>query len=108
MARRRYLDYKDCCITIFNDDEKCLIVFVTDNGKSKVINYDDNFFYVEELLDTYLEMIELSFRGWQSKELTTSDYDEIKTYLKKYFRHLKRQGADIDLEQANEQVRGLL
>ena len=102
------IDYRDDFITIFNDDEKCLLVFITDNGKSKVINYDDNFFYVEILLDTYLEMIEASFKGWKNKDLNESDYAEIKEQLGNYYKHLIRYADDLDLELANEQVRTLL
>lgn len=106
-VRRKYLDYKDTFITIFNDDDKCFLVFITDTGKSKVISYDDNFFYVEYLLDIYLEMIEASFKGWKHKRLTQNDYEEIKACLGKYYKHLKRQ-CEIDLECVSNETRGVL
>lgn len=108
MARSKYLDYRDSFITIFNDDEKMIVVFLNDNGTTKAIGYDSNFFYEELLLDTYLEMIELSFKGWKNKQLTDSDYEEIKEHLGKYYKHLIRFADDLDLSLANEQVRGLL
>ena len=102
------MDYSDCFITIFNDVEKATLVFLNDNGNTKAINYDDNFFYVERLLDTYLEMIELSFKGWKNKDLNENDYQEIKEHLGNYYKHLIRYADDLDLSLANEQVRGLL
>lgn len=106
--KSKYLDYRDCNVSVFHDDEKCLMLFVNDLGQSKAICYDSNFFYVEELLDAYFEAIEQSFKGWKNKELSDDDYDEIKGYLRKYYKHLKRQCDDIDLSQANENVRRLL
>lgn len=105
--KRKYLDFKDDTITIFNDDDKLILVFVNDRGNSEVVSYDDNFFYVEYLLDTYLDLLEKSFRGWRNRELDQNDYEEIKVYLKRYYRHLKRQ-TEVDLQSANDQVRGLL
>ena len=105
--KRKYLEYKDYAITIFNDDDKLMLVFVNDRGNAKVVSYDDNMFYIEYLLDTYLEMIENDFLGWRNKHLTDKDYEEIQPLLKRYYRHVKRYG-DIDLEALNGHTREVL
>ena len=92
---RKYLLFKDTFITLFNDSDKCMVVFLTDNGQTKAINYDDNFFYVECLIDTYHEMIIKSFKGWRNRALTKCDKEEIKAHLKKFIKFLKRQN-EID------------
>jgi len=105
--RRKYLDYKDFYITIFNDDDKLALVFLNDIGDTQSINYDDNMFYIEYLIDTYLEMITKSFKGWRDKELTDSDKKEIKTHLQKYVNHLKRH-TEIDYEACDSAVLEML
>ena len=105
--KRRYLLYKDTFITLFNDDEKCLVVFLTDNGHAKAINYDDNFYYVEYLIDTYLEMIIKSFKGWRNKTLDKGDWQEITQQLKKFVRYLKKH-EEIENCCICKEARGLL
>ncbi len=109
MSRRRYLDWKDCCVTLFNDDDKCMVVFLTDNGHTKAINYDDNFFYVESVLDAYVEMLEKSFMGWNVRQLTDDDYDEMKEFTTRFYRHIKRQcNGDFNLELCKDYTREIL
>ena len=109
MVRRKYLDYKDCCITLFNDDDKCMVVFLTDNGHTKAISYDDNFFYVEYVMDTYVEMFEKSFMGWNQRRLTNDDYDEMQEFVRRFYRHIKRQCGDgFNIENCNEHTRKIL
>lgn len=106
MYRKRYLDYSDCFVSIFNSDDKCKLVFVNDKGDTMAVDYDSNFFYVEYLLDTYYSMIIKSLKSNYYKINGTND--EIKPYLRKYYRHIKRQCSDIDLSLASEQVNALL
>lgn len=107
--RSKYLDYKDTFITIFSDWDKMLLCFVTDTGKSKVVSLDDNFFYVEELIDTYYEMIVQSFMGWRNdySALNEGDWKEIKEHLEKYVRYIKKEST-IDLTLCNDDVKALL
>lgn len=105
MIKRRYLDYKDTFITIFNDSDKLCVVFLNDKGKTQAINYDDNFFYVEYLIDTYYDFIVDSFKGWKNNKLYKSDWEEIFSHLLKYIKHLKRQSDDLDFEAVSKEVR---
>ena len=105
--RSKYLDYKDYVITIFNDFDKCMLVFLTDNGHTKSVDYDSNFFYVEELIDTYYEMAVKSFKGWRNKDLDLEDLKEIKRLLKKFIAHLKRQ-CEIDLSCVRKETKEVL
>lgn len=107
MSKSKYLEYKDWCITIFNDDDKSSLVFLNDLGNTKAVSYDDNMFYIEYLLDIYLDMIELSFKGYRGRELTDSDYEEIKPLLTRYYKHLKR-NSEIDLEAVNKHTSEVL
>lgn len=66
--------YRDTYITLFNDEEKCLAVFVNDRGQTKVINYDDNFYSVEDDILAYDELIRHA----------TSDEKEQQEYLHKF------------------------
>lgn len=105
--RRKYLDYKDYVITIFNDCDKCMVVFLTDNGYTKAIDYDSNFFYVEYLIDTYYEMAVKSFKGWRNKDLDLEDLKEIKGLMKKFVAHLKRQ-CEIDMSYVCKEAKEVL
>ena len=110
-VRRQYLDYEDCFITLFHDYEKCMVVFLTDNGHTKAICYDDNFFYVESILDTYVEMLEKSFVGWKNRPLTEDDYDEMREMTKRFYRHFKRQcgkGTYYDIDNCQPFTREVL
>ena len=100
----KYLDYKDTFITVFNDPDKLMLVFLTDSGHTEAVSYDDNFFYVEYLIDIYEEMLEKSLKTYKLKnELDANDYREIKSYVNKYIKHLKKFG-DLDLTCCNKQV----
>ena len=95
------LSYCDLFITMFSDLEHCQVVLVNDIGTSKVINFDDNFFYVECLLDAYLELILDSSKKWaiQTREL--------KIYVNKFYKELCKDN-EIDLSLASEEVRALI
>ena len=101
------LQYRDTFISMFDDSEKALTIMVNDKGKTKVINYDDNFFYIESLLDTYLELIEDSFKYWVDRELDIEELKAIKQLLQDFYKNLKQYG-EIDLELANKRVQELL
>jgi len=105
--RRKYLDYKDYVITIFVEQDKGMVVFLTDNGHTKAINFEDNFFYVEYLIDTYYEMAVKSFKGWRNKDLDLEDLKDIKRLLRKYIAHLKRQ-CEIDLSCIGKETKEVL
>lgn len=55
------IQYEDDCITIFCDDEKCLIVFVNDRGDSKTLSFDDNFYSIEDNILAYDELIKKTY-----------------------------------------------
>lgn len=86
--KSRYLDYRDYYISVFHDNEKYLMIFVNDEGATQVINYDSNFFTIENLIDAFYNLINESFRGLQTKELKNS--------VKRYYKHLLKQGAEIE------------
>lgn len=108
MAKSKYLDYRDSFITIFCDDEKYFVVFVNDRGSVNAINYDDNFYYVEYLIDTYFDLIVDSFKRWGHKDLTDEDWREIAQHTIKYIKHLKRSQAEINYELICEETRGVI
>ena len=79
--RSKYLIYRDSYISIFNDDEKYLAIFVNDRGQAKVLNYDDNFYSIEEDIIVYNELIKHA----------TSDLQEQQEYLGKFIKYVKRE-----------------
>lgn len=81
--------YRDTFITLFNDEEKCLAVFVNDRGQTKVINYDDNFYSVEDDILAYDELIKHA----------TSDKQEQQEYLHKFIDFIRGLvGNDLNTE----------
>ena len=105
--KSKYLIYRDDIITIFDDYERLTCVFLNDLGKTKAISYDDNFFYVEYMVDTYYEFLEDSFKGWKGKELDEADKQEMKTYLEAFIKDMKNHN-ELDEEAYSKEVRGLL
>ena len=97
------IEYRDTFLTVFNDDEKMLVIFVTDTGHTKAVNYDDNFFYVEYLIETYLEMILVSFAHWGIEERK----EEIKKHVKKFLKHMERK-TEIDRELFSKELTEIL
>ena len=99
--RHKYVEWKDYYITIFNSDDFYTLVFLNEKGNTKSVCYEDNFFYVECSIDTYLYMVEDTFKSYKHAELDEDDYNEISDYLKRYYKHVKRQ-CEVDLEALNE------
>lgn len=96
-------EYSDTFVSVINDNEKMLVIFVTDNGQAKVISYDDNFFYVEILIETYLEMLLVSFKRWGFD----THKEEIKKHVKKFLKHMEKR-TEIDRELFSEELTELL
>lgn len=90
------LIYRDSYITIFNDEEKCLVVFLNDRGQTKVINYDDNMYSYMDDIDAYDTLIRHA----------TDDEQEQQKYLGKFIKYLAREVAkcneEIDYEYLKE------
>lgn len=49
--------YVDSYITILCDYDKCLIIFVNHYGQTQVLNFDDNFYSIEENILAYNDLI---------------------------------------------------
>ena len=96
-------EYSDTFVSIINDYEKMLVIFVTDNGHTKAVNYDDNFFYVESLIETYLEMLLVSFKNWD----IDTHKEEIKKHVKKFLKHMEKK-TEIDRELFSQELTDLL
>lgn len=88
--KRKYLVYEDFYVTVFNDYEKCMVVFVSDEGMCKALSYDSNFYSPEEDIITYVELINHSFRGQQSEE---KDH-----FINKFVKYVERELAKADEE----------
>ena len=58
MYRRRYCDYSDMHVVVFVDVEKGAIIMANDKGKSEVINFEDNFYSVEEDIVVYDKLLQ--------------------------------------------------
>ena len=80
--------YRDYYVSLFNDDEKCLLVFVSENGKTKVLSYDDNFYSIEDNIIAYYEVL---------KEATQDD-EEIKDYLGAFIDYIKSEMKNYNEE----------
>ena len=94
MKQRTWLEYKDMWVTIFGDLDKGLSIFVNDKGMSEVINYESNFFSVEDCIVAYDKLLtdSLSYHG----EIRDIDMKDYKKALKKYVRHIiKAMGGDV-------------
>lgn len=89
------LVWEDDFITIFCDQNKCLIVFINDRGDSKVLSFDDNFYSIEENILAYDELIKKTYLP----------IEEQKTYLGKFYRYCeeecKQGGYELDNEYLN-------
>lgn len=53
--------WEDDFITIFCDQNKCLLVFINDRGNSKVLSFDDNFYSIEDDILAYDELIKKTY-----------------------------------------------
>ncbi len=83
--RKRYCEYADLCVSVFADMDKCLLVFVNDKGTCKVINFDSNFYSVENDIIAYIDLINDSL---------DNDIKETKPFIVKWLKHLKKQGIE--------------
>lgn len=77
----KYLLYRDFYITLFNDNQKYLAVFVNDRGLTKVINYDDNFYSYIDDIEAYDTLIKHA----------TDDEQEQQKYLGKFIKYIARE-----------------
>ena len=89
MSKRGYFDWCDYCVSCFVDFNKCLLVFVNDRSETKVINFDSNFYSVEDNIIAYELLLRhsLGIKG-RPKEDERKEYER---YLRAYVRHIKRQ-----------------
>ena len=85
MKRSYYIEYVSRPIRIFNDVDSCQLIFVQEWSEIKAINYDDNFYWLGELLETFYAYL-LEWFGQDAND------KELQKELDKYLRHLKRQG----------------
>ena len=63
----KVLIYRDAYISVFCDNQKCLLVFVTDKGLTKTVNIDSNFYTIEDDIITYKELIEVATQDKQEQ-----------------------------------------
>lgn len=106
----QHLEYRDMFVSLFHDEEKLTMVFLNDRGETKSICYDDNFFYVESLLEEYYNMILSSFKGWRDRELDQQDLEELKEYLVAFYKWLDggNEEEPLDFEVLSEELQELL
>lgn len=81
--------YRDYCVSLFNDEEKMLLIFVNDRGNTKVLNYDDNFYSVEDNIIAYYEVL----------KNTITDEEEQRGYLEAFIDYVKS-----ELKKNNEEL----
>lgn len=85
MAIRR-LDFKSDIIRIYNDIESCCIIIIANFGEHRILNYDDNFFWVGELYNSFVSLVD----DYYNNDI---EDDGRKKLVKRFERHLKNQGV---------------
>ena len=85
MAIRR-LDFKSDIIRIYNDIESCCIIIIANFGENRILNYDDNFFWVGELYCSFVSLVD----DYYNNDIEDK---ERKALVKRFERHLKNQGV---------------
>ena len=80
--------YRDWFVSMFNDNQKLLIIFVNDIGDTKVISYDSNFYCIEDNIIAYREVLFKSIE----------DNEERNEFLKAFIDFVKQEIKDSDDE----------
>lgn len=86
------LIWEDDFITIFCDQNKCLLVFINDRGDSKVLSFDDNFYSIEDNILAYDELIKKTYLP----------IEEQKKYLGEFYRYCEEECKQSGCELNNE------
>ena len=89
-----HLIWRDACISVFADEDKCCVVFINDKRQSKVLCYDDNFYTFYDSIETYCELL------FDSLEKKDEEYQEMVDEF--IYDQLVKDGCDIDFEYLKE------
>ena len=98
MSKSKYLDWQDAFVSCFVDYNKYLVVFVSDCGMTEVLNFDSNFYTIEEDIVAYDNMLRHSSLFDRQGN---ADQKEYMRYLRRYVRHVKRkipEDEELNLE----------
>lgn len=87
MAKSKYLLYEDFYVSLFNDVDKTLSVYVSRGGHTRVINYDYWYYTYMEDIEAYNALIQME---------TDSD-EERQEYLGNFIKWLEKQLGDGDV-----------
>lgn len=75
------LEYKDNVIRIYHDFESLSVFLISNDGKSRHICYDDNFFWVGEIYYAYRFLLDEYFNNF-------ADDDDYKKLVKRFETYL--------------------
>ena len=91
------LVWQDQFVSVFIDSDKCLVIFVNDKSNTKVLNFDSNFYCIEEDILAYEELLRdsLTYGG----ELEEDTYKE---FLRDFIKDTEEQVKDTTQEIAWE------
>lgn len=102
MARvDEHLLWRDPCVSVFGDEDKVLAVYVNDKGKTRVINYDDNFYSIYEDIRAYNELLldSLEVDG-VLRDCDKEDYQKMVDDF--IYDQLVKEGVEIDYDYLKE------
>ena len=95
------LVYQDICVSVFVDNNKCLIIFVNDKGNTRVVNFDSNFYSVEDNIIAYEEMLRDSLLDDTTNDIREVDREDYSKLLKDYIKSVEKELETSDLEGLN-------
>ena len=95
------LVYRDIFVSVFVDSEKCLVIYVNDKGNTRVVNYDDNFYSVEEDIVAYDEMLRDSLKDDTTNDIREVDREDYLRLLGNYIKSVEKELETSDCEGLN-------
>lgn len=95
------LVYRDVFVSVFIDSEKYLVVYVNDKGNTRVVNYDDNFYSVEDDIIAYDEMLRDSLKDDTTNDVREVDKEDYLRLLSDYIKSVEKELETSDLEGLN-------
>ena len=95
------LVYRDIFVSVFVDSEKCLVIYVNDKGNTNVVNFDSNFYSVEDDIIAYDEMLKDSLKDDTTNEIREVDREDYFRFLGNYIKSVEKELETSDLEGLN-------
>ena len=95
------LQYSDTFVSVFVDTNKGLGVFVNDKKHAKVVDFESNFYSIEEDIEIYEEMLRDSLLDEDTNDIREVDKEDYIECLNSYIDFVLKANDDMSEDELN-------